>query len=256
MHVFYINLDKRTDRRDAFLKTNGSIADFERFPAVDGSLLKQDPLIAQGILAEPLQSYTPRALGSAMSHKGLWDRCIDSGVTTTIAEDDAVFNTHFAEKASALLAKLPPDWDIVRWGWNFDSLLDVQLIPGLKSSVMLFNPAPLGERQSEFQQQQYDVVPLRLRNAFGIVCYSVSAKGAERLRQACFPLKKEAVVVPGMRRRINNHCLDVVMNKHYRTLNSFVCVPPLVWAENIKSDTESASLQEAADPPDKSRETG
>src|SRR5438876_12271421 len=32
---------------------------------------------------------------------------------------------HDALPISEVLAKLPPDWDIILWGWNFDSVLHV-----------------------------------------------------------------------------------------------------------------------------------
>ena len=150
MLVYYINLERRADSRDGFLKVNSDIASFERFNAVDGKLLQQDALIAEGIVGEPLKHYTPPRLGSALSHKGLWDQCIADGVMTTIAEDDAVFNRHFSQKAAELLAKLPPDWDIVRWGWNFDSILDVAVIPNhLKSTVMSFFPRRSARRATK-----------------------------------------------------------------------------------------------------------
>ena len=91
---------------------------------------------------------------------------------------------------------------------------------------------PLGPRVSEFQAQDYAVQPLPLMNAFGIVSYSVSPAGARRLLAACFPLRNEAIPIPGLQRQLLNISLDVTMNKHYRALKAFVCFPPLVWTEN------------------------
>jgi hypothetical protein len=72
-----------------------------------------------------------------------------------------VFNRHFTDKASSVHSWLPPDWDIVLWGWNFNSILEVELLPGMKRSGMHFDPAKLVEGTKEFQEESYDILPLR-----------------------------------------------------------------------------------------------
>ena len=69
--------------------------------------------------------------------------------------------------------------------------------------------------------------PLRLMNAFGLVSYSLSPSGARRLLAACFPLRNEAIPIPGLGRHLLNISVDATMSKHYRTLNSFACFPAL-----------------------------
>jgi glycosyl transferase, family 25 len=156
----------------------------------------------------------------------------------TVAEDDAVFNRHFSGKAAGVLHELPADWDIVLWGWNFDAILHVELIDGLKRSVMRFDHARLEHRIGEFQNTDYRVLPLRLLAAFGIVCYSVSPRGARRLLDRCFPLANELISIPGCRRRLPNTSVAHVMNKHYGDLKSYVSFPPLVWTENDKQSSD------------------
>jgi hypothetical protein len=151
-----------------------------------------------------------------------------------------VLNRHFAAKAARVLTGLPPDWDILLWGWNFDSILHVEIVPGVSQAVMGFDPRKLGPKVLEFREKDYDVLPLRLLTAFGLVCYSVSPAGAQRLRERCFPLRNETIPIPVGPRRVTNYNIDVAMNKHYRALRAFVCFPPLAWTENDKATSDIA----------------
>lgn len=238
MEIFYLNLARRTDRRERFLAVNSGFANFRRADAADGQTLSRDDLLRQGYFQEPWPDYSPGALGCAVSHKRMWDLCMASGTALTMAEDDAVLNRHFVKKASSVLAKLPAEWDIVLWGWNFDSVLQVELIPGLKDAVIHFDSTPLGDRLLDFQSRHYEVNPIRLSGAFGLVCYSVSPRGAEQLIKRCFPLQNESIPIPGLRRSVANFGIDVAMNKHYPSLQAYVCFPPLVWTENDKSNSD------------------
>jgi GR25 family glycosyltransferase involved in LPS biosynthesis len=238
VQVHYINLEKRKDRNDSFMTVNVGLADFHRVDAVEGARLRVDDLLGEGLIQEPLRAYTAGGLGNVLSHKKMWERCASGRAPMTIAEDDAVFNRHFAEKAPALLAKLPPDWDISLWGWNFNSILHVEVIEGLRQSVMQFAADALGFRMRDFQEKEYDVLPLRLIGAFGTVCYSVSPKGAQRLSDLCFPLRNEMVHILGLRRNIMNGSIDVMLNKYYSTLQSYASFPPLVWTENDEGTSD------------------
>jgi GR25 family glycosyltransferase involved in LPS biosynthesis len=242
VEIVYINLASRPDRNDEFLRRNAGVADFRRTDAVVGATLRADDLIRGGAIAEPLTAFTPGALGNALSHKALWERCAAGDAVLTVAEDDAAFNRHFPAKAPRVLAELPPDWDVILWGWNFDSVLHVRILAGIKEAVAYFDARPLGPRVAEFQAADYPVQPLPLVNAFGIVSYSVSPTGARRLLTACFPLRNEAIPIPGLNRQLLNISLDATMNKHYRALRAFACFPPLVWTENDKSTSDVAPV--------------
>lgn len=236
MLVYFVNLSRQPERCEQFLRTNEGVADFRRFEAVDGRTVREEDLIAQNLVAEPLHAFTPRSYGSALSHFTLWNHCVETGSAITVCEDDAIFNKHFASKAVGVLARLPEDWDLVRWSWNFDSVVDAVMIPGLRDCLMRFDPHPLGEELFKFQQSAYDVVALRLIQAFGISCYTISPKGARQMTSACFPLRNEVVEVRGLERKVITTCLDSTMNNYYRLLQCYICCPPLVWSENVKSD--------------------
>ena len=235
MKNFYINLERRSDRNDQFLGTNPFLRDFQRLEAVDGKTLSERALLDANLIHEPLKAYTPGALGGALSQKRVWDMCIAENEPFTVAEDDAVFNRSFQEKSANLLKTLRSDWDIVLWGWNFDSILDVQVIEGLRDCILQFDPTPLKQAIATFQTTQTNNVLLRLFGAFGIVCYSISPKGAERLASLCFPLRNEVIHIRGLNRNLHNITLDTLMNKYYRQINAYVCFPPLVWTENDKT---------------------
>ena len=162
MKYVYLNLTRRTDRNERFLRTNPFLEGFDRIEAVDGSGLRERDLLDAGWIQEPLKAYTPGALGNALSHRRAWDMCISEGQPVTVAEDDAVFNEGFQETSREILGQLANAWDIVLWGWNFDSILHVQVIEGLRESVMEFDPAPLRHGTTCFQAARYKSILLRL----------------------------------------------------------------------------------------------
>ena len=237
MQIFYINLKRRTDRNEEFLRRNSCAAECHRVDAPEGASLCTQDFIAAALIAEPLEAYSSPVLANALSHKELWERAVASSGPMTIAEDDAVLNLRFAEKAAKTVARLPADWDLILWGWNFDSILDCEVIPGLKQGVIHCDPAPLRHGRDFFQAIDADPMPLRMFNAFGILCYSLSPKGADLLLRRCFPLKNEMIYIPGLKRRVRNFSIDAAMNKYYRIMKAFVSFPPLAWSENDKADS-------------------
>jgi tetratricopeptide (TPR) repeat protein/GR25 family glycosyltransferase involved in LPS biosynthesis len=240
VQIHYLNLARRPDRNERFLRANAGLADLQRVEAVDGRGLRLEELTRGGFVAGPLPAYTPGALGGALSHRALWERCAARGTPLTVAEDDAVLNRSFADRAARLLGRLPPDWDIVLWGWNCDSVLEVEVIEGAHRALMQFSPWSLGPRVAAFRESDYEIVPLRLLTAFGIMAYSVSPAGARRLHARCFPLRDEPLAVPGLVRQVTHATLDVAMNRHYRDLRAYVCFPPLAWTENDRAASDVA----------------
>ena len=170
-------------------------------------------------------------LGGALSQKKVWERCISTAATVTVAEDDAVFNRHFVDKAGKTLVSLPTDWDIILWGWNFDAPLHIEVLEGVTESFMHFDAGRLRPRLHEFQEREYSVLPVRLLGIFGIPCYSISPQGACRLT-SCITLHREPVPVPSLADTRRNATLDILMNKYYGSLKAYVALPPLVWTEN------------------------
>jgi glycosyl transferase family 25 len=238
MEICYLNLARRADRDAAFLQFNSHLSNLRRIDAVDGNSLDLERLVREGIMAGPLPGFTQGALGNALSHRMIWEQSIQCGAAVTIAEDDAVFNLHFEPKASRVLSLLPPDWDLIYWGWNFDSGIDVQILEGLRHSVMFFEKGNLGTDIGKFRNLDSEVIPLRLFGAFGTVAYSASAKGAEALLRNCFPLRHENIFAAALQKHVSSCSMDVTMSKYFPVLKAYICIPPLAWTENDKAASD------------------
>lgn len=232
--ITLINLDRSADRLSRFKAVNAFLPDVERFSAVDGRTLNRNALQSTGLL-DPQVSYTDGALGCALSHFTLWERAVDARKAVTVCEDDAIFNRGFVDKATKVLGAMGAGWDIVLWGWNFDSLLMVDALPGVSPSLIYLDQNAMLRQLDHYQTLILEPRPLRLLYSFGIMCYSVSPDGAKRLLDACRPIRVMNVVVPGLPQPVRNFGIDVMMNAVYRRIGAFVAFPPLVVSPNERS---------------------
>jgi GR25 family glycosyltransferase involved in LPS biosynthesis len=246
MLIHLINLDRSSDRLAAFTAANGHLANVRRFAAVEGREQDIHALVANKTF-EPgvAESYTPGALGAALSHTALWDLAINSGDTLTISEDDTIFHRQFAALAARVLAQLPADWHFVLWGWNFDSYLLFDLIPGVSPCLSCFDEEQMRANLAEFQGRSLTPQPYRLKRALGIPAYSISAKGAQVLKSACLPLARIKVFFPGLDRHLSNFGIDIMMNNAYPQIEAYVSFPPLVLTRN---ENEKSTVQLQPDP--------
>lgn len=249
LRVHVINLDRTPDRFSAFTATNRHLSEVSRFPAVDGRQLDLADLAARDLVAsDALTTYSKNALGCTLSHVGLWTAAIESDRALTVAEDDAVFNQDFERVAEAAMRELPPDWDIVLWGFNFDGFMSFEMLPDISYCLGQFDQQGLRAGVAAFQQLVLAPRLFRLRWAFGTVCYSVSPKGARQLRSELCPLRPMIATVPeGSRANPGGTHFrtvgpDNAMNTLYRRLNAFVSVPPLVVSRN---ETATSTVQNA-----------
>ncbi|MGA2571987.1 MAG: glycosyltransferase family 25 protein [Terracidiphilus sp.] len=241
MRVHVINLDRSKDRLASFMDKNRHLADVVRFPAVNGANLGAEQMTSAGVLSADAPPFTRGALGSALSHLSLWKLAIDRSEAVTIAEDDALFNHAFDLQGEALLRSLPPNWDIVLWGWNFDSTLLFDFLEGVAPCVVLFSESELALHADQFQRLEIHPRPYSLQNAFGILAYSVSPHGAAKLANHCLPLRRMEVFCPGLNRSVENCTIDVMMNAIYPKINSYVAFPPLAISKNEKAASTNAS---------------
>ena len=233
--VNVISLERSEKRRNSFGKTNAQLG-FEFFNAVDGSLLTNEAILKTGLF-EPNLPYTKGAYGSALSHLALWDQAIDTNNPVTVAEDDGIFRADFELASRQLISSLPQDWDIVLWGWNFDSILSLDVMPGVSPAVMQFDQAMMRNNIDTFQQTPSKVNALKLDKCFGIVAYTISPLGAEKFKRLCCPLSNFETFFPLLNRYLPNNSFDLAMNRFYPATESFVCFPPLVVTRNEHSDS-------------------
>jgi len=235
--VHVINLDRSTDRLSSFQELNSHLpVNFTRFPAVDGRSVARAPLVERGIITTDL-GYSDGSVGSALSHLTLWDLAVEKNQPVTICEDDAIFNSGFASAAEAVLQALPPEWHIMLWGWNFDSILLFDLVPGVSPCLSMFDQDWLRQGVDAFRSARLTPQPFRLFHTFGILAYSISPLGAVELKRRSLPIRNMEVYIPGLGRNVANESLDIALNTSYRDVGAYVCFPPLVVSKNSKADS-------------------
>jgi glycosyl transferase, family 25 len=233
VQIKLINLDRSPDRLAEFNSVNGHLGDVQRFRAVDGRTLDIEALVKIGLVERAiLPTYTMGAIGCALSHLKLWDRAIQGNEVLTICEDDAIFNQHFVACAEYLISLLPADWDLVLWGWNFDSVVNFEALPGVSSCLSYMDQGAMRSGIDAFRTQLISPWLYRLHRAFGLVCYSVSPKGAQLLRDHCLPLREMIVFFPGYVGDVPNNGIDTMANDLYPSINAYVSFPPLVITKN------------------------
>lgn len=230
MDIVVINLDRSPRKLAEFSAANRGIIAFERFPAVDGLTLSKDRLVADGVM-HPGLDYTAGAMGCAMSHIALWHQTIASGRPLTICEDDAHFNKDFNRFAGDAVAKLAGKFDLILWGWNFDSVLAFDLW-GISSCAAIFDPSQMLTSIERFKTIGFTPTLYALQRAYGLVCYTISPKGAATLLARSLPLRPMEVFFPGLNKNMPNTGLDVVLSGLYPQIIALVSFPPLVLTKH------------------------
>jgi glycosyl transferase family 25 len=251
LQIRVINLDRSPDRLAAFMSANAHLAAVSRFAAVDGRRLDLAALTRAGLIGEGLlhkDYYTIGAIGAAMSHLSLWEEAANSGTMLTIAEDDAIFHSRFEPHAAEVIERLPPDWDLILWGWNFDLFLCFEMLPGISTSLSQFEQERLRANAARFRDLAVSPRPFPLIWSFGIPCYTVTPKGGRALKSICLPLKPTIASFPPAGRTplraqlFRNVGIDSAMNNAYAKISAHVCFPPLVVTRNERA---TSTIQES-----------
>lgn len=239
--IHLLNLDRSTERLARFRARNGHLMNVIRVPAVDGSLADRASLVAQGTITDDL-SYTPGALGCALSHIRLWEQAVSQSQYITVFEDDTVCSFNFFREASRILSGLPEDWDIVQWGYIFDPLF-VWVNFGLSKAKLQFYDYQALKDYQGFQSNKFSPTAVRLAHSFGLQSYSVSPKGARILLDFCLPLRSRLIPFPGTGIVNQDSGIDVTMCAVYEEMQAFISIPPLVIQDDsIQSDRLSTDL--------------
>ncbi len=227
--LYVINLARTPERWRAFEAANRGGPAYTRFEAVDGLQIDAKALIAGGAMTSDL-TYTPGALGCALSHISLWRACAAADGPVTVCEDDAILHPDFERHASAA-ASLHPDFDVILWGWNFNSVLAGEAFEGAPF-VMGFNEKRMRDSVTAFRSTPTTPALLRLSRALGTPCYTISPKGAAKLMARCLPLAPLRVFFPLLNRESDNTGIDMPMNAAYPEIDAFVAFPPLALTLN------------------------
>ncbi len=210
-----------------FAKRNPHLTEICYIDGKTASSLHEHNALATILAAENPPRLSMHDLTQAIIHKELWNEAVTNNVDYTIAQDNAVLHQDFVAQSNQILKNLPPAWDIILWGWMFDSILHVDLLADLKRCLIYSDKFSLAQRHEEFQQSKSTGIALRLQNALGIFAYTISSSGAAKLMQLCFPLAAHTVELPGLDKPLDNTRLDIEMNRHYELINAYVCCSPL-----------------------------
>ena len=218
--VYVISLDRSAERYSSFLARNAHLGEVTRASAVDGKTLDRGDLLARGVL-HPDAGYSDAALGCALSHACVWQIAAAADGPSTVAEDDAVFRRDFATAAASVIAGLGPDWDLVLWGWNFNSILCLELLPGTAPCALVGDQVQLRQNIARFQGSILPVLPIKL------------------LRN-CLPIRPADVFFPVVDRVTANDGIDMMMSLAYPQMQAYVSFPPLVVTEHLR---ETSTVQ-------------
>lgn len=233
MKTFVINLDESTERWAEFVRQNEGL-EYERFSAIKGEEVLDASSPYRKWFADSLR-YTKGAYGCAASHISLWSLCAELGEPITIAEDDAIFIHDFNARSLGALRQLRESWDIVLWGWNFDSICCFQLPNAYSLCVASFSQKTMRQSISQFKSADYQPVLFRLLRAFALVGYSVSPGRARKMIDMAIPVRPIRVYFPRLNRHISNSGIDISTNAIYPDIDAFCSFPPFVVSKNERN---------------------
>ncbi|HYH10463.1 MAG TPA: glycosyltransferase family 25 protein [Thermoanaerobaculia bacterium] len=253
IRIAYINLSSRTERHDAFLRNNRAELDasglpWHRVEGVDGRELASstttDALTARGIIArEGLSAgYEPHTwghLGCALAHRSVWEEAArgNDDDVLVILEDDGQVGPRFGtrlRRALELATRRAP-WDVVHLGFNPDVVLRIRLdCPRMDlrlacevdgRPVAVGEPFPVSWPDAASDDELLIARVLDLR---GLCGYAVTARGARRLLEVCFPLTATSI--------------DGTINRKLQEglLTTLIALPPLVMSANDHSISDTA----------------
>lgn len=229
-----ISLKRTPERLRQFELVNSHVGvSIQALEAVDGLQLDRDVLEQDGLISAGLP-WGPGAIGAALSHRLCWLRAIETDRLVVVFEDDVYLRRDFVVSVLTLVESLPADWDVILFGYNTDSILDVEVVPGWNARGEFSPRYPVPADRERFAASSGRVAPLRLHNAFGTCCYAISAQGARKLVDGCFPLSVTPILVPALQSYLLPQTGDALMNGFYRRLGAYVCLPPIAMPINDK----------------------
>jgi GR25 family glycosyltransferase involved in LPS biosynthesis len=252
MNFQVISLDSHPEKYANFLARNSKEdLSFAKFTAIDGKLLNQDFLIANGVISSDLD-YKKGALGCAMSHLCLWNLAVETNSIIHIAEDDAVFRHDLGSQMRHVLASSNVnDFDLIFWGFNRDLNAAFE-IPGIGGCMAVMDEGDIKNEDDliSFQASSCPVFLARSTRAFGTLSYSISPTGAQKLLAACLPLRpmtKDISWGDGIGGNLdlifNNVGIDVLIGVIlHAQINSYLMFPPLAISlglQGLSSTTQT-----------------
>ena len=238
--VFVMNLKRRRDRLDRFKAFNGELnMEFHVVEAIEGSEVDCQTLLQSGLIDESFRDYSRGDIGCAFSHRALWMKSLEMDQSILILEDDAVLRSDFVERLLRVIEELPDHWDVVLLGYNFDSVLDIALVPGVDYFGEFAGSLETAEQLRQFQNERSPTQVFKLNHAFGTMAYLVSPTGAKRMLQLCFPMTETTFPIRALRRIMNPKSVDGFLNGCYSKMNAYCLLPPLAVSPNLIADSDT-----------------
>ncbi len=234
MENFVINLAREPKKFENFLKLNsGCQIDFRRYEACDGAALSEAEAVEMKVVL-PGKKFTKGSIGCAISHFRLWQQCIEKGEPMLVFEDDAAIRNDFNEAFPKLLAGLE-GWDYLTFGYNTDSILDIEIARGMSSAVAFTPNYPSEQTLKDFVRSAKPAAAYRLNNCFGTCGYAISPAGAKRLSRLCFPMDNRSITIAALKRTFPAFNFDCILNDVYPKIEAYASYPPLVLPKNDRN---------------------
>ncbi|MEI6649106.1 MAG: glycosyltransferase family 25 protein [Actinomycetes bacterium] len=247
---YVIHLASQSVRKTEFLDRNGGFATFNWSAGRLGSELNLSSLVAEGLLAaemvaEPIVGPNPRftapALGSSLAHVDLWKLAVAENQSITILENDAILAPNYQSTITDLTGA-HPDFDFIQWGWNWDSKFHARILGNMGLVECHFSQAEIPSHITNFQKLVTPHLLVKLIHSWGIHCYTISPKGAEKLLNTVLPLSTKLIDRLDVGVSYYPTTLDGIMNGLYPKLNAYACWPPLTVAENDQARSSVGQL--------------
>lgn len=227
-----ISLERTPQRLKQFWDWNRPAEiDIEVFKAVDGRTL-DFATVDPEILKPGTTSYKIGSVGSAMSHRTLWQECAAGDKPYLIFEDDAAIRGDLRSTLPRLVDQIPADWDLLCLGYNTDTIMDIDVGANIRLRFGFPGRNIAPSQLTRFTPTRGPVGVARLLNFFGLCAYLISPQGARNLLKHCFPLDGRLIFIPGLNRNIVAFTLDSRINAHLAALQAYACIPPLVLPSN------------------------
>jgi len=236
MDIYVISLEKSGDRKQIFDNYNLKYIKYNYHKAVDGSSLQN---INKTILKKGATNYSNNAIGCAMSHLQLWEKCIELNKPIIIMEDDAIVNKDFNKHINNLINNvLPKKWDIVQLNYNFDSILSYNNTNYETCTCMFSKTKVTKDHIEQFRNNKINTTIARLNYAFGTSTYMLHPDGAKLLKEKIFPLDNRVITLP-LLNNIACFTIDCMLNSIYKNILAYVSIIPFVMTPHISDDYKS-----------------
>lgn len=218
IQTFVINLDRRPDRWEKFLKQTTNQPEkhrinYTRYSAVDGSQLVSTPQL-QRIFDGNDYNMKEGMVGCAMTHLKLYTELLQSKNNAfLIMEDDAELTDRFSEKLSGILQGLSTlNWDVCFLGYH----VWTQFLTEEMQDRDTFN----------MKLEKYTATKSMQKSLGGTFGYLISKSGAKKFLEF---INKTGMV----------NCIDTMLQKSADLLNVFYCTPHLVFSECIDHNSQA-----------------